>query len=218
MDSAGDFVIAYQGYDSNCHGVFAQQFNASGVSQGSVFRVNSPQGDNQGAPSIAMDTSGNFVIAWEDGGSAQTAGVYAQRYTYTSGSGGPTVNGTNTAISTAAGAANPSVAMEPTGQFVIAWQFTQTGTNPGVEVQRFDGSGNALTSVVQVSSPENYFQTHPSVAIDSEGDFVVAWESDGVAGTSSSQWHDPRPARQLGGDADRDNPVPAIDPVRRQPD
>jgi hypothetical protein len=181
MDSAGDFVIAFQGYDSNSHGVFAQRYNSSGVAQGSTFRVNTPQQDNQGAPSIAMDSAGDFVIAWLDGGTTQAAGVYAQRYN-SSG----VAQGGNTAISTVAGASDPSVAMEPTGQFVIAWQFTQTGTSPGIEAQRFDTGGNALTSVVPLSTPESYFQTHPSVAIDSEGDFVVAWESDGVNGTASS--------------------------------
>ena len=47
-------------------------------------------------------------------------------------------------------------------------------------------AGNALTSVVPLSTPESYFQVNPAVAIDSEGDFVVAWESDGVGGTASS--------------------------------
>ncbi len=181
MDSAGDFVIAFQGYDSNSHGVFAQRFNSSGAAQGSIFRVNTPQNDNQGAPSIGMDSTGNFVIAWLDGGSTQTAGVYAQRYN-SSG----VAQGSNTAISTDPGASNPSVAMEPTGQYVIAWQFTQTANTPGIEAQRFDASGNNLTGVVAVSTPESYFQSHPAVAIDGEGDFVVAWESDGVNGTASS--------------------------------
>jgi hypothetical protein len=181
MDSAGDFTIAFQGYDSNSHGVFAQRYNTSGTPQGSVFRVNTPQADNQGAPSIAMDSAGDFVIAWLDGGTAQTAGVYAQLYN-SSG----VAQGGNTAISTVAGASDPSVAMEPTGQFVVAWQFTQTANTPGIEAQRFDASGNALTGVVTLSSPESYFQTHPAVAIDGDGDFVVAWESDGVNGTASS--------------------------------
>jgi Bacterial Ig domain len=181
MDSTGDFAIAFQGYDANSHGVFAQRFNASGTAKGSIFRVNTPQNDNQGAPTIAMDTAGDFLIAWLDGGSSQTAGVYAQRYN-SSG----VAQGLNTPISTVAGASNPSVAMEPTGQFVVAWQFTQSGTSPGIEVQRFDAVGNSLTSVVPVSSPESYSQFSPAVAIDSEGDFVVSWESYGVAGTSSS--------------------------------
>ena len=181
MDSAGDFVIAYQGYDSNSHGVFAQRYNASGAAQGSLFRVNTPQGDNQGAPSIAMDSAGDFVIAWLDGGTTQAAGVYAQRYN-SSG----VAQGGNTAISTVSGASDPSVAMEPTGQYVIAWQFDQTGTATGIEAQRFDTNGNALTGVVPLSSSETYDQGGATVAIDSEGDFVVAWESYGQGSTASS--------------------------------
>jgi hypothetical protein len=181
MDSAGDFVIAFQGYDSNSHGVFAQRFNSSGAAQGSIFRVNTPQNDNQGAPSIAMDSAGDFVIAWLDGGTTQAGGVYAQRYN-SSG----VAQGSNTPISTVAGASSPSVAMEPTGQYVIAWQFTQTGTAPGIETQRFDSVGNALTGVVTLSTPETYFQTSPAVATDGSGDFVVAWESFGQGGTASS--------------------------------
>jgi hypothetical protein len=181
MDSAGDFVIAYQGYDSDSHGVFAQRFNSSGVAQGSNFRVNTPQGDNQGAPSVAMDSTGNFVITWLDGGTAQTAGVYAQRYNASG-----VAQGSNTPISTVAGASNPSVAMEPTGEFVVAWQFTQQGSATGVEARRFDAGGNALTSVVVLSTPESYSQGSPAAAIDSAGDFVVAWQSFGVGGTASS--------------------------------
>ena len=48
---------------------------------GSIFRVNTPQNDNQvKAPLTAMDSTGDFVIAWLDGGTTQTAGLYAQRY------------------------------------------------------------------------------------------------------------------------------------------
>ena len=56
--------------------------------------------------------------------------------------------------------------------------------------------------------PRDYDQGNPAVAIDSEGDFVVAWESYGVGGTSFVAGHDPRPARQLGRHADRADPVP----------
>ena len=128
-----------------------------------------------------MDSAGDFVIAWLDGGTTQAAGVYAQRYN-SSG----VAQGSNTAISTVSGASNPSVAMEPTGQYVIAWQFVQTGSATGVEAQRFDADGNALTSVVPLSTSETYDQGNASVAIDSEGDFVVAWESYGQGGTASS--------------------------------
>ncbi len=191
MDTAGDFAITYQGYDANSHGIFAERFNSSGVSQGSgIFPVNTVTTGNQGAPTIAMDSAGDFVIAWEDGGQAQPAGIYAQRYN-SSG----VVQGGNTAISTVASGstspANPSVAMEPTGQYAIAWQFNQTASGvgngfQGVETQRFSATGTALTSVIQLNTPENYNQGNASVAIDSEGDFVVAWESYGQGGTMAT--------------------------------
>ncbi len=141
------------------------------------------------APTIAMDSAGDFVIAWEDGGTAQNAGIYAQRYN-SSGA----AQGSNTAISTVTSGSspgNPSVAMEPTGQYAIAWQFDQTAAGPGngfqgIKTQRFDASGNAPTGVVQLNTPENYNQGNASVAIDSEGDFVVAWASYGQGGTASA--------------------------------
>jgi Bacterial Ig domain/Dockerin type I domain len=189
MDSTGDFVIAYQGYDANSHGIFAQRFNAAGVSQGTgIFPVNTVTTGNQGAPTIAMDSAGDFAIAWQDGGQAQAAGIYAQRYNSSA-----VAQGGNTAISTVVSTApgNPSVAMEPTGQYAIAWQFTQTapGTGngtQGIETQRYSATGAALTGVVQLNTPENYNQGNPAVAIDSEGDFVVAWNSYGQGGTASS--------------------------------
>ena len=63
--------------------------------------------------------------------------------------------------------------------------------------------------MVQLNTPENYDQGNPAVAIDSEGDFVVAWESYGQGGTAFVAGHHPRPARQLGRHADRADPVPA---------
>ena len=187
--------------------------------QGSTFRVNTPQQDNQGAPSIAMDSAGDFVIAWLDGGTTQTAGVYAQRYN-SSG----VAQGSNTAIGTAAGASNPSVAMEPTGQYVIAWQYTQTVGGPnnddftGVEAQAFDSSGNATTSVVVLSTSEDYDQGDAAVAIDTEGDFVVAWDSYGQGGTASSQATIIAQRVNSAGTLIGPTQFQPFDPVRRQPD
>jgi len=75
MDSSGDFTIAFQGYDSNLLGIFVQRFNSSGVAQGAIFPVNAVTTGNQSGPTIAMDSAGEFVIAWQDGGQAQNAGM-----------------------------------------------------------------------------------------------------------------------------------------------
>jgi hypothetical protein len=181
MDAGGDFVIAYQGHDNNGLGVFAKLFNASGGVVKSTFGVNSFRMGDQGDPSVAMDAAGNFVIAWDGAGPAQTGGVFAQRYNAAG-----VAQGVNTAISTIVEANSPSVAMESTGQYAIAWQFQPKNQNKGIEAQGFAADGTALTSVIPVSTAESNDQISPSVAIDGQGDFVVAWESYGVVSTTEN--------------------------------
>jgi hypothetical protein len=76
MDSAGDFVITYNGPDANNYGVFAQLYNSSGGVVKSTFGVNTVTTGDQTAQSVAMDAAGDFVIAWENGGN----GIVTQRY------------------------------------------------------------------------------------------------------------------------------------------
>lgn len=66
IDATGEFVVAWSslGQDGSDWGVYAQRFNAAGVSQGSEFRVNTYTTGNQSGPSIAMDADGDFVITW----------------------------------------------------------------------------------------------------------------------------------------------------------
>ena len=70
-----------QNEDGAFYGVFAQRYSASVVPQGSEFRVNSYTTGYDAYPSVAMDSAGDFVIAWQaynpDGSGY---GVYAQRY------------------------------------------------------------------------------------------------------------------------------------------
>jgi hypothetical protein len=198
MDSAGDFTIAYEGDDGSDYGIFAQRFNSAGTAQGSSFGVNTVTQGDQVAETIAMDSAGASVIAWQNGtGDSATPGIYAQLYNSSGTAVGgnfsidtlPETNGVSTP-------ANPSVAMEPTGQFVVAWQYQQTtsGTGNGfqaIAAEQFSATGIASPNgVIHVSAPANMEQDYPSVAIDGNGNFVVAWgpsPQPGVAGTLLAQ-------------------------------
>jgi hypothetical protein len=82
-DMHGRFVVVWdsvaQDYDS--YGVFGQVLDSTGAPVGAEFRVNWVQASRQKDPSVSMDTSGRFVVAWEsywqDG---DTSGVFAQRF------------------------------------------------------------------------------------------------------------------------------------------
>ncbi len=83
---------------------------------------------------------------------------------------------------------NPSVAVqESTGDFVVAWaSFEQPGGDTsglGIYVQLFNADGTAKTDPLLVNSFTQGDQDSPTVAIDANGNFVVAWESLGQDGS-----------------------------------
>ena len=168
MDSSGNFVIAWgDGY------ILAQRYDNGGNPVGTEFEVYSLSNTNL-TPSVAMDSSGNFVVAWQRfslnlGG----YGVYAQRYD----NGGNPV-GTEFDVNSSfsmRGSVYPSVAMDSSGNFVVAWEEDRVSSYD-IYAKRFDNSGNV---VGEVNTDTGGDQSRPSVAMDSSGNFVVAWESSG---------------------------------------
>lgn len=184
MDSAGDYVIAWQSnYQDGSHsGIYAQRYNSVGTALGAEFRVNTYTTADQMAPSIAMDSAGDFVITWVSyGQDGDGGGVYAQRYDAAGVAQGGEfrVNTFTTGTQSA-----PAVAMDATGDFVIAWQSFGQYTNSylnqigscNVYAQRYDSSGVARGTEFKVNSATSSAAGLPAVAMDVAGDFVVAWE------------------------------------------
>lgn len=178
IDSAGDFVISWQSYaqDGNNYGVYAQRYDSSGVAQGGEFQVNAYTTSRQESPSVAMDALGNFVITWGSvGQDGDSFGVYARRYNKSGASLGPEflVNTYTTSIQSV-----PIVAMDPSGEFVITWNgLYQDGSSTGVFAQQFTAAGLKRGSEFQVNTYTTNSQGGPSAAMDTNGDFVVVWNS-----------------------------------------
>jgi hypothetical protein len=185
MDSAGDFVVAWQsfGQDGSGDGTYAQRYNAAGAAQGAEFKVNTYTTNHQDLPSVAMDSAGDFVVAWQsylqDG---SLDGIYAQRYNPAGAAQGPEFK-VNTQTTNRKAA--PSVAMDSTGDFVAAWHsFGQDGSGAGNYSQRYNAAAAAQGAEFKVNTYTTSTQFGPSVAMDSAGDFVVAWQSNGQDGSS----------------------------------
>ena len=163
-------------HDGGSNGIYAQRYNAAGVATGSEFQVNTYTTGGQNSPSVAMDSDGDFVVAWhsfaQDG---DNNGIFAQRY---DAAGVATGSEFQVNTYTTLGQRRPSVAMDAEGDFVVAWESNgQDGDSYGVFAQRYAATGVAQGSEFQVNTYTTSFQRDPSVAIDSEGDFVVVWES-----------------------------------------
>lgn len=251
MSSTGSFVVTWQseGQDGQGSGIYMQRFNASGTKLGGETLVNSGQtSDDQQVPDIGMDAAGNFIIVWQSGdindysagdGDIFTPGligVYAQRYTAAGATNGgrmqvnqhvtgpqalpavavnasgsfvitfssiPDINNTNDVRvlarrgSLSGGLSGnefqvdqggsteqfgSDVAIDPNGNFVIAWASTQdeSGLNPrrnNVYARRYNSAGTAQGSNFRVNSYLTGDQLQPQVAMDSSGNFVIVFQS-----------------------------------------
>lgn len=170
MDSLGNFVITWTSNNQDSaggYGVFAQRYNSAGIAQGFEISVNSTIIGNQYLPSIAMDSTGNFVITWTDAGT----GVYAQRF---DALGAP--QGGEFKVNLTLAGQWSSVAMDATGNFVITWQM-QDGSSWGVYARRYNSSGVAQGGEFQVNSTTASAQEISSVGMDGTGNFVITWSS-----------------------------------------
>jgi hypothetical protein len=75
--------------------------------------------------------------------------------------------------------------MDADGDFVVAWtSLSQDGDGDGIYAQRFSAAGVAQGSEFIVNTETMDSQTRPAAEMDSDGDFVVVWESVNQDGSS----------------------------------
>jgi hypothetical protein len=138
MDSAGNFAVSWRSEgDGSETGVFGRRFDAAGQTLGEEFPVNSTTTESQLRPRLAMDSAGNFVVAWtSQGQDGQGYGVFGQQFDPSGKRIGPEFPLNSY---TAGGQARQAVAMSDSGSFVVAWtDYTQDGSNTGIFARRGD--------------------------------------------------------------------------------
>ncbi len=184
MEPDGDLVIAWQSaaQDGSNYGIFARGFSSAGVSLAMEFQVNTYTLDHQTDPSIAVSASGDFIVAWQDiGQDGSDTGVFARRF---SSAGTPLATEIQINTYTTSLQTTPSVALAPSGEFVVAWQsLGQDGSSFGVFARNFSSTGAPQASEFQVNTYTTNYQSTPSVG-QSDGRFVIAWHSNGQDGAS----------------------------------
>jgi S-layer family protein len=136
---------------------------------GGEFRINSGTAGDQLYPSIARHPGGNFVVVWDDRSSYLVKGQRFDR--------AGTRLGAEFNVNAGGYALFPAVAMGPKGTFVVVWTHYPDGNGVGIHGRRFDASANPLGAEFQVNTTTANYQIAPNVAVDGQGNFVVAWWS-----------------------------------------
>lgn len=160
-NAAGDFVIAWE---NTSDGIHVRRFAADGTAIDAG--ILSPTGGTGGTnASVGIDRDRNLLLGWDD-----SNGQYVQHFS--SG-----VWGTKHTLSTLTFASGSAIGMTEDGQAVIAWH--EQGANWAIRYQRIATDGSLDGAQDSAASIPAGDELNPSLAMDEEGNFVIAWETNG---------------------------------------
>ena len=175
MDGDGDFVVLYATKNEN-NDMFltAQRYDATSAVQGDAITVDGEPssfcvGNAEGAADIAMSEDGQFVVTWVD---ATTTTIYAQEYNSDGTTDGEKITVTSTSDCCEM-LGNVDVDMDADGDFVVSWDVNYAYISNTTYAKPYfeDEAGESI----EVASGCDYKHISPKIAVDDDGDFVVAW-------------------------------------------
>lgn len=126
------------------------------------------------AAKIGADSSGNFVIVWQDERNSvpdsTKVDAFCQQYNF---NGMPV--GNNFRINDRVGlSANPDITVRSNGWFIVCWK--EFYLRPLLNIRMYDNTGMPKTLPITVNDSDGAIYS-PSLCSDSFGNFVIAWES-----------------------------------------
>ena len=196
----GSFVVVWEmedGLDGDRSGIFGRRFSAAGTTIGEDFQVNTFTLAYQRRPSIDMASAGNFIVAWADSGQDDPqglygSGVFAQRF-----GADATKTGAEFQVNTytPGSQSSPSIAVQPSGGFVVLWTDDEQFSHISVVGQRFAANGSAAGGEFIANSYVESHKETPRVVSGSDGGFLAVWTSLEQDGSSRGVF-----GRQFGSD------------------
>jgi uncharacterized repeat protein (TIGR01451 family) len=174
IDPAGNYTIVWgMREDAGDYNVRARRYSADGTAIDSAdFVVNTTTAGSQDWPGIAVDPSGNVVVAWFE--ETSDTGIYAKCFNAAGDVLKDEFPVMLDADFTSSFLGIPYVAMDADGDFAIAAidYGTSDGDGYATYMQRFDSSCNKDGAVVNVGGPEGS-DGAGGIAMDADGDAVV---------------------------------------------
>jgi uncharacterized repeat protein (TIGR01451 family) len=178
MDPAGNYTIAWADAASDTD-IRARRYSADGTAIDSAdFVVNTTTAGNQDFPAVAVDPSGNVVVAWFE--ETSNKGIYAKCFN----AAGDVVKDEFAVMLeadfTGSSLGVPYVAMDADGDFAIAAidYGASDGDGYATYMQRFDSSCTKDGAVVNVGGPAGS-DGAGGIALDADGDAVVLFTNTG---------------------------------------
>jgi hypothetical protein len=178
LDASGNPVVAFQEDDGSVNNIYVFRFSAG--SWQAVGGALSAVAGGTGAyePSLALDSVGNPVVAWREE-NAITSNVFVWRFV--SGA-WQAVGGALSAVTGATNALEPSLALDGTGNPIVAWHESN-GNDTNIYTYRYSGTWQNVGGALSASSIDGSNALSPSLDLDSSFNPVIAWKESSGIGT-----------------------------------
>ena len=176
MDDTGNFVVTWNNIEPFGPGppgtIYAQRYNAAGMTQGDPFQVTDAIEGFGGELNISMNSSGDFIISW-----ISNSTVYAQQFDATGIKTGSEIQVSN-AVETGVSAFD--LANNVNNHFVVTWLegFFNEETEVFEEriiAARYNAAGEKLGEAFIPLDTE--INLNLRVAMVEDGNFIIVWES-----------------------------------------
>ena len=173
MDNNGNAIIVWQQYDGTNYHIFKSEYRGGIWTNPANLTDNiSPGGAGAWNPQVAMDNNSNAIIVWQQ---SNGTNYHIFKSEYRSGVWTNPTGLTDNISPNGQDAAYPQVAMDNNGNAIIVWQ-----QNDGVNDQIFKSEyrSGIWTNPANLSdhiSPDGTNAWNPQVAMDNNGNAVIAW-------------------------------------------
>lgn len=170
-------VVTFTNDQNGVNDIFVQLFGSNNRPQGSSFNAVSEfnRSRNQSQSSVAMDSSGNFVVAWVHEFLENDTDIHFRRFS----SNGTPLDRTEIVVDSGFGnQTNPKVALANDDTIVITYQDESDNT---IKFRQFDNQGTPLgdSQIVQIATE---VERNPDIAIAPNNTMVIT--ADGGNGRS----------------------------------
>jgi Ca2+-binding RTX toxin-like protein len=173
----GNYVVTWQSYPQNnwYWGVYGQIFTPNGDKVGGEFQVHNDNYQHSANPSIVALSNGGFVVAYNKHNGSYWDNTEGQVFDQNGNKVGSAFLINTYTDQTQA---SPNITASLDGGFFITWDSeNQDGSSYGVYGQRFDSTGNKVGTEFRINSQTTDSQDTPTVTTLSNGEILVAWQS-----------------------------------------
>ena len=177
VNDLGVFMVVWRGPwpGSDAEDIVARVFDPNGQPMTEDLHINTHAAARQGYARVAAGAAGRFFVVWESDSAPDVNHlcIRGQLIDQTGHPLGPEIAVSDTP---SYAARYPDVAIDGQGRVAVSWM--EDRTTDAVRGRLFDADGKPKAASFKVNTISFKSLTWPSIAMNAEGSFVVAWDGD----------------------------------------